>query len=87
MKRANITYGPNGVSRGIATIVFVKASSANDALVKLNGLLVDKRPMKVRSSLGSLGEYCLTFCQIEVVLDASRAPPPAPVKGLGERIA
>lgn len=70
MKRANITYGPNGVSRGIATIVFTKPGSANDALVKLNGLLVDKRPMK-----------------IEVVLDASRAPPPAPVRGLGERIA
>lgn len=29
----------------------------------------------------------LTRYQIEVVLDASRAPPPAPVKGLGERIA
>ncbi|MCJ1463426.1 hypothetical protein MMC07_002033 [Pseudocyphellaria aurata] len=70
VKRATITYGPNGASRGIATIVFVKSNSANDALVKLNGLLVDKRPMK-----------------IEVVLDASRAPPPTPVKGLGERIA
>jgi len=69
VKRVTITYGPNGVSRGIATIVFNKPGSANDALVN-NGLLVDKRPMK-----------------IEVVLDASRAPPPAPVKGLSERIA
>lgn len=42
-----ITYGPNGVSRGVATIVFSRASSANEALLKLNGLLVDKRPMKV----------------------------------------
>lgn len=44
-----LTYGPNGVSRGIATIIFSKAASANDALVQLNGMLVDKRPMKVKS--------------------------------------
>ncbi|MCJ1298648.1 hypothetical protein MMC08_001438, partial [Hypocenomyce scalaris] len=69
VRRVTITYGPNGVSRGIATIIFSKPGSANEALAKLNGLLVDKRPMK-----------------IEVVLDASRAPPPAPVKGLSERI-
>ena len=42
-----LTYGPNGVSRGIATIIFSKPGSANDALVQLNGMLVDKRPMKV----------------------------------------
>ena len=48
VKRVTITYGPNGVSRGIATIVFNKPGSANDALVN-NGLLVDKRPMKVRN--------------------------------------
>ena len=29
----------------------------------------------------------LTLHQIEVVLDASQAPAPPPVKGLGERIA
>ncbi|MCJ1322465.1 hypothetical protein MMC15_007814 [Xylographa vitiligo] len=69
VKRVTITYGPNGISRGIATIMFAKPGSANDALVKLNGLLVDKRPMK-----------------IEVVLDASRAPPPAPVRGMSDRI-
>ena len=44
-----LTYGPNGVSRGIATIIFSKAGSANDALVQLNGMLVDKRPMKASS--------------------------------------
>ena len=48
VKRVTITYGPNGVSRGIATIIFAKPGAANDALVKLNGLLVDKRPLKVR---------------------------------------
>ena len=33
--------------------MFAKSGSANDALVKLNGLLVDKRPMKV--GLSNLG--------------------------------
>ncbi len=31
--------------------------------------------------------YRLTYDKIEVVLDASKAPPPALVKGLGDRIA
>ncbi|MCJ1366253.1 hypothetical protein MMC16_005380, partial [Acarospora aff. strigata] len=69
-KRVTLTYGPNGQSRGIATIVFSKPGSANQAATELNGLLVDKRPMR-----------------IEVVIDASRAPPPVPVKALSERIA
>ena len=43
-----LTYGPNGVSRGVATIIFSKPGSAQDALQQLNGVLVDKRPMKVR---------------------------------------
>ena len=42
-----ITYGPNGVSRGVATIIFSKPGSASEAVTQLNGLLVDKRPMKV----------------------------------------
>lgn len=46
-----ITYGPNGMSRGIATIVFSKPGTANDAVVQFNGMLVDKRPMKVQFPL------------------------------------
>ncbi|KAI9828099.1 MAG: hypothetical protein M1832_003626 [Thelocarpon impressellum] len=70
VKKVLITYGPNGTSRGIATVVFSKADGANKALKQLNGVLVDNRPIK-----------------IEVVLDASRAPAPAPIKGLSERVA
>ncbi|KAL9102148.1 MAG: hypothetical protein Q9163_002679 [Psora crenata] len=47
VRRAMLTYGPNGISRGIATIIFSKPGSANEALVQLNGMLVDKRPMKI----------------------------------------
>lgn len=56
-----ITYGPDGVSRGVATIVFNRASSANEALLKLNGLLVDKRPMKVFITSNLNGENSLTI--------------------------
>lgn len=42
-----LTYGPTGASRGVATIIFGKPGDANNAAVQLNGMLVDKRPMKV----------------------------------------
>ena len=74
------------MSRGIATIIFSKPGSANDALVQLNGMLVDKRPMKVTLAIpASLFKYPLTSLKIEVVLDASKAAA-APVKKLGERV-
>ncbi|KAI9778227.1 MAG: hypothetical protein M1816_004165 [Peltula sp. TS41687] len=68
VKKSIITYGPNGVSRGVATVIFTKADGASRA-GKLNGLLVDNKPIKV-----------------EVVVHASKAPAPEPVKGLGERM-
>ena len=52
-----LTYGPNGVSRGIATIIFSKPGSANDALTQLNGMLVDKRPMKVKDTQVAMIDY------------------------------
>lgn len=42
-----ISYGQNGVSRGIANIAFARSDGAAKALKALNGLLVDGRPMKV----------------------------------------
>ena len=49
IKKVEISYGPGGVSRGIATIIFSQAQGAAKAVEKLNGLLVDGRPMKVCS--------------------------------------
>lgn len=45
-----LTYGPNGSSRGIASIIFSKPDTAAKAARELNGLLVDGKPMKVRTS-------------------------------------
>jgi len=42
-----LTYGPNGQSRGVATIVFIKPGSAVEAATQLNGVKVDNRAMKV----------------------------------------
>jgi len=47
IRRVEISYGPNGVSRGIANITFSRADGANKALTALDGLLVDNKPMKI----------------------------------------
>lgn len=74
------------MSRGIATIIFSKPGTANDALVQLNGMLVDKRPMKVKfAKSASLIGHLLISLKIEVVLNASKAAA-VPVKGLGDRV-
>ena len=44
-----LTYNQNGTSQGIASIVFSKPDTAAKAARELNGLLVDGRPMKVRT--------------------------------------
>lgn len=42
-----MVYGPNGQSRGIATVIFGNAASAAKAVKELNGVKVDGKPMKV----------------------------------------
>jgi THO complex subunit 4 len=42
-----MTYNQSGRSLGVATIIFSKPDSAVKAAKDLNGMLVDKRPMKV----------------------------------------
>ncbi|KAI5795064.1 hypothetical protein EDC01DRAFT_705679 [Geopyxis carbonaria] len=47
IKHAVLTYGPDGRSRGVATVEFKKSEDAAIAAQKYNGVEVDKRPMKV----------------------------------------
>jgi THO complex subunit 4 len=42
-----VSYGPNSVSRGIATVTFHKPDGASKAFNALNGILVDNRPIKI----------------------------------------
>jgi len=70
VKKVSLQYNQSGQSRGIADISFSKPDSATKAAKDLNGMLVDKRPMK-----------------IEVVMDASSVPAPAPARSLADRVA
>jgi THO complex subunit 4 len=47
IKKVLLSYGPNGESRGLATIVFARTDGAAKAAKELNGLKVDGRPMKI----------------------------------------
>ncbi|KAF6819986.1 Protein mlo3-like protein (RNA recognition domain-containing protein), partial [Colletotrichum plurivorum] len=53
IKRVEISYGPNSVSRGIANITFRDSDGASKAFQKLNGLLVDNRPIKIEIVVGA----------------------------------
>ena len=52
IKKCFLTYGPDGKSRGSATIWFSKQDAALTAAKQLNGLKVDERTMKVEIILG-----------------------------------
>ncbi|KAI1322940.1 RNA recognition domain-containing protein [Xylariaceae sp. FL0255] len=52
IKRVELSYGPNSVSRGIATITFTRGDGASKAFAKLNGILVDGRPIKIEIVMG-----------------------------------
>ncbi|EPE06266.1 rna annealing protein [Ophiostoma piceae UAMH 11346] len=47
VKKVELSYGPGGVSRGIATVIFHHADGASKAFSELNGLLIDNRAVKV----------------------------------------
>jgi THO complex subunit 4 len=47
----SLQYNQSGASRGIADIIFSKPDSAAKAAKDLNGMLVDKRPMKASTAL------------------------------------
>ncbi|XXG97203.1 hypothetical protein Hte_003498 [Hypoxylon texense] len=70
IKRVELSYGPNSVSRGIATVTFAKLDGASKAFNALNGLLVDNRPIKIE-------------IVVSAAKAAEFAPPP---KTLTERI-
>lgn len=53
IKRVDLVYGPNSQSRGIANITFGKPDGASKAFQKLNGLLVDNRPIKIEIVVGA----------------------------------
>ncbi|KAK5165436.1 RNA-binding RNA annealing protein [Saxophila tyrrhenica] len=53
VKRAMLTYGPSGRSRGTATIVFRKGDAGQKAVKQLDGVKVDGKPMRVELVVGA----------------------------------
>ncbi|TKA80930.1 hypothetical protein B0A49_00943 [Cryomyces minteri] len=53
VKKVLLTYGPNGRSRGVATIIFVRPASAAEAAKTLDGVKVDNRAMKIEVVVGA----------------------------------
>jgi len=53
VKKVLLSYGPNGKSRGVATISFSRTDSAAKAAKELDGLKVDSRPMKIEVLLAA----------------------------------
>lgn len=86
VKRVELSYGPGGASRGIANIIFVRSESATKAVAECNGVPVDGRPIKVSSLTMAVTRALLTYFQVELIIDATRAKAIPPPKGLSERI-
>ena len=51
IRLATLVYGPDGRSRGVATVEFTKPERAALVARKYDGVKVDNRPMKVISVL------------------------------------
>ncbi|KAL9012386.1 MAG: hypothetical protein Q9173_002840, partial [Seirophora scorigena] len=78
VKRVTISYGPNGVNKGIVTIVFAKPDSAAKALETLNGVQVDKRPMKIEVVLDAAKAVAVVPSKgLSDRITAGKAPKPA----------
>lgn len=46
-KRVMITYGPDGRSRGIATVIFTNTALGKKCVDVLNNVKIDQRPLRV----------------------------------------
>ena len=53
IRKCTLAYGPDGRSRGSATIIFGGRDGALAAAKQVDGLKVDGRPMKVEVILGA----------------------------------
>jgi len=77
VRKVELSYGPGGISRGIATVTFSHADGASKAFSELNGLLIDNRPIKVSScAFSSCPSGRLTAnAKVEVVVASAELIP------------
>ncbi|KAL2387940.1 hypothetical protein RJ035_003791 [Blastomyces gilchristii] len=74
-----LTYNQNGTSRGIAAITFVRPDTAAKAAKELNGLLIDKRPIKIEVVLDASRAPTLPAVKPLTERVAQPKPQPKPV--------
>lgn len=70
VKKVEISYGPNGQSRGSAHVTFSRPDGASNAFKKVNGVLLDNKPLKIEIVVGNA--------------EAEKVIPPA--KSLADRV-
>jgi len=81
----SLAYGPDGKSRGEATVIFSKPGSAAEAHKEYNNVGVDGRPMRVSTLFVVPQISDADYHQIELVGGSTVAP--AAMKGLADRMA
>ncbi|OAT01228.1 uncharacterized protein BDCG_16984 [Blastomyces dermatitidis ER-3] len=79
VKKVMLTYNQNGTSRGIAAITFVRPDTAAKAAKELNGLLIDKRPIKIEVVLDASRAPTLPAVKPLTERVAQPKPQPKPV--------
>lgn len=77
IKRVDLVYGPNSVSRGIANVTFHKPDGASKAFQKLNGLLVDNRPIKIEIVVGA-AQADKVMPAVKTLAERTAQPKPQP---------
>ena len=89
-KRVMLTYGPQGRSRGIATIIFANPTFGPKAAKMLDGVQVDSRTMRVCEArllrVYDLWTTTNNQYKVEVVVGANQAPATAGPKSLADRM-
>ncbi|EEH18574.2 hypothetical protein PABG_07634 [Paracoccidioides brasiliensis Pb03] len=79
VKKVMLTYNQNGTSRGIAAITFVRPDTAAKAAKELNGLLIDKRPIKIEVVLDASRAPTVPAVKLLTERVAQPKPQPKPV--------
>lgn len=84
IKKVELSYGPNSQSRGIANVTFHKQDGASKAFQKLNGLLVDNRPIKIEIVVGA-AQADKVIPTVKTLAERTSQPKPQPKSAAADK--
>ncbi|KAJ2895506.1 hypothetical protein MKZ38_006409 [Zalerion maritima] len=84
VKKTEISYGPNGQSRGQAFVTFSRPDGASKAFQSLNGLLVDNRPIKIDIIVGNADAEKI-IPTVKTLADRVTKPKPQPKSAASDK--